>query len=755
MKEQTKLGLAMRVGRCARRAIGLGALAIWGACMAQAVLAQDVSGAQAASSVAATAGQPSVPLNGFAPVLLPTRVAGARRQKTAYQPIQNADTDSQIPEIEMFVGESRVFPAPGVARIAVGNGQILTAAALDKKEVILFANGVGTSSLFVWNEDGRYERVKINIVAGDTTRIAREVAAFLASIPHAKASIIGDKVIVEGQGLSDEDQQKIALLAKQYPQIVNFTDQQGWERMVQLDVKVVEFPMNESESFGLSWTPTGGGGIGAVWRPIVKGKNPYQINLNTSGTSGLPITDVGTTSTVTLRSALNVVGAVDMGLNAQLNALIQKGKGAILAEPQLTARSGSEAKFVAGGEIPYGVASLSGTTIVYKEYGIRLSITPTVDRDGRIRASVSAEVSSIDPANSNQYGPALLTRRTETNFNVLGGQTMVLSGLISREQREDIDKVPLLGDIPVLGALFRSKNFVNKETELVVFVTPTVVDAQTPAVVDRIEKTGQKLEDMLGPRPYLTHPIQPDNAPAHDAPHSGVSPAGNPPVGATSMDRPAQTQAASVPATDAAPPATASSVSAAAKTDARSLPAVVSGNPLSPPSPASGLASPASEPGATRPAWRVALDGLALRREPDMRSPALAHLHEGATVFASRERGGAGNDAAWIRLEVDGVDGWAAARYLQAQDADHGGARQPAMVGPTAAGAVGDAIFRVGLPRLALRQAPDMGAAVVAQIAGGDTVKALERSADGRWISVQHGTQFGWTPLQWLQPVSP
>ena len=710
-----------------------------------------------------------VPHNGFAPLLTPTHIAGARGQKasyqTAYQPIQSAPSDSQLPEIEMFVGESRVFPAPGVARIAVGNGQILTAAALDKKEVILFANGVGTSSLFVWNDDGRYQRVKINIVAGDTTRIAREVAAFLASIPHAKASIIGDKVIVEGRGLSDEDQQKIALLAKQYPQIVNFTDQQGWEKMVQLDVKVVEFPMNESESFGLSWTPTGGGGIGAVWRPIVKGKNPYQINLNSSGTSGLPITDVGTTSTVTLRSALNVIGAVDMGLNAQLNALIQKGKGAILAEPQLTARSGSEAKFVAGGEIPYGVSSLSGTTVVYKEYGIRLSITPTVDRDGRIRASVSAEVSSIDPANSNQYGPALLTRRTETNFNVLGGQTMVLSGLLSREQREDVNKVPLLGDIPVLGALFRSKNFVDKETELVVFVTPTVVDAQTPELVDRVDKAQRKLQDMLGPPPYLTHPIQAQpisadarphpmaaNAPGVDAdrvvqanPYGAETTAGAQPPGVSPTDAPA---ASAAPRLTTAIPVAVTPAPLGPKTDVRTLPAVVAGNPLADRTLLVADPPAGQQPQMQRATWRVTLEGLVLRRNPDIRSRALMHLHEGDVVHASSK--GAGAEAAWVRLEIHGVDGWAAARYLQAQPQGQSlGTPNKVADVPHAA------VYRVTLPRLAMRAAPDMNAVIVAQVPGGDPVKALERSADGQWLSVRYGDQAGWVPARWLQPAMP
>ncbi|MCW8209712.1 type II and III secretion system protein, partial [Verminephrobacter aporrectodeae subsp. tuberculatae] len=96
-----------------------------------------------------------------------------------------------------------------------------------------------------WNEEGRYQRVKINVVPGDTSRYAREIAAFLSTIPNAKASVIGDKVIVEGDNLGDTDLKKIEGLAKHYPQIVNFTNQIGWEQMVLMDVKVVEFPVNE------------------------------------------------------------------------------------------------------------------------------------------------------------------------------------------------------------------------------------------------------------------------------------------------------------------------------------------------------------------------------------------------------------------------------------------------------------------------------------------------------------------------------
>ena len=407
-----------------------------------------------------------------------------------YAPIRKADSQLDLPEIEMFVGESRVFPTPGVARIAVGNGQIMTAAALDGRETILFANGVGTSSLFVWNEDGRYQRLKINIVPGDTSRYAREIAAFLASIPGARASVIGDKVIVEGDGLSDFDLGKIDELAKRYPQIVNFTNRLGWEKMILLDVKIVEFPVSEFREHGIKWTPAGGAAIAGIWSPLRRGGDgAYQINIQTSGQGGgAPITaqqgaDGATSGSVPLPSALNLLTGINLGLNAQLNLLAQNGSASILAEPQLSARNGSKASFLAGGEYPYTVSTINGPTVLFKAYGVTLEIQPRVDSRGIIRAQINSEVSSIDSSVSTQAGPGLRTRKTTTEFNVGSGETIVLSGLLSRETSTDVDKVPLLGDLPILGALFRSKRFQNKETELVVFVTPTVVDSLTVKVL--------------------------------------------------------------------------------------------------------------------------------------------------------------------------------------------------------------------------------------------------------------------------------
>ena len=428
-----------------------------------------------------------------------------------YQPIQSPKDDSEsVAEIDMFVGESRVFPTPGVGRIAVGNGAILTAAALDNKEVILFANAAGTSSLFVWNEDGRYQRLKVVVVPGDTTRYAREISAFLSNIAGAKTSIIGDKVIVEGDKLTDRDIAKIDELAKRYPQIVNFTNRLGWEQMILMDVKVVEFPVNELRDIGLKWSAQGGAAFGGIWAP---GRRGTQSDLQIS-VPNMAITSASGSTSVPLPEGLNILSAINMGLSAQLILLAQDGRASILAEPQLSARNGSKATFLAGGEYPYSVSTINGPTVIFKPYGIKLDIVPRVDRNGIVRATIESEVSAIDTSVSTAAGPALSSRKTSTEFNVKSGDTLVLSGLISRKTTSSIDKVPGLGDIPLLGALFRSKRFQNDETELVVFVTPTVVDSHSPGLVDRVQRSTEKLQNNLGRQPYLSEPLQPNHDPA-------------------------------------------------------------------------------------------------------------------------------------------------------------------------------------------------------------------------------------------------
>jgi pilus assembly protein CpaC len=632
-----------------------------------------------------------------------------------YAPIRKADEPIDIPEIEMFVGESRVFPTPGVARIAVGNGQLLTAAALDGRETILFANAVGTSSLFVWNEDGRYQRLKINIVPGDTSRYAREVAAFLAAIPNARASVIGDKVIVEGDGLSDFDLLKIDELGKRYPQIVNFTNRLGWEKMVLLDVKIAEFPISELREHGIKWTPSGGGAIAGIWSPLRRGTaGPYQINIQTAGQgNAAPITvpqgieGMPAGGGVPLPNGLNILTGINMGLNAQLNLLAQNGRASILAEPQLSARNGAKASFLAGGEYPYTVSTINGPTVLFKPYGVKLDIQPRVDSHGVVRAMIDSEVSSIDAAISTPAGPGLRTRKTSTEFNVNSGETIVLSGLLSRETSTDIDKVPLLGDLPILGALFRSTRFQNKETELVVFVTPTVVDSKTPELADRVRRTGERLQATMDPAPYLSQPLQP----GHEA-------------GSFTPIAPADAKPA-IPSSQFDPPG-------------GSLLMVTSPNAL-------------------------------LRLRPHAASAVVMTLGRGAAVRMGAQQPEV-DGSRWRHVLVGEISGWIAADAVQpvaqamlrpvppdsqGNDINAGGAPISPINAASAAipaGKAGPGRMRVIADRLALRVTPDINAPMLRQLRAGTVVEILPQPQRAYWTAVKAGEQRGWVASQWLVP---
>nr|WP_314625379.1 pilus assembly protein N-terminal domain-containing protein [uncultured Noviherbaspirillum sp.] len=667
----------------------------------------------AAAPAAPSAAPPAAARNVYAEQIKPRSKAPSLLVNQPYAPIRRIDDQLDIPEIEMFVGESRVFPTPGVARIAVGNGQIMTAAALDGRETILFANGVGTSSLFVWNEDGRYQRLKINIVPGDTSRYAREVAAFLATIPGARASVIGDKVIVEGDGLSDFDLGKIDELARRYPQIVNFTNRLGWEKMILLDVKIVEFPVSEFREHGIKWTPAGGAAIAGIWSPWRRGRDgPYQINVQASGQGGAPITaqqeaDGSASSGVPLPTGLNILTGINLGLNAQLNLLAQNGSASILAEPQLSARNGAKASFLAGGEYPYTVSTINGPTVQFKSYGVTLEIQPRVDSRGAIRAQINSEVSSIDSSISTPSGPGLRTRKTNTEFNVVSGETIVLSGLLSRETSTDIDKVPLLGDLPVLGALFRSKRFQNKETELVVFVTPTVVDSQTPELAERVRRTGERLAETMNAPPYLGNPLQPGRDAGSFTP----------------------------------------------------LP-VAQAHAMSLPEPAGGSLLVVVQPSAL------------LRERPEASSSVLLTLGRGAAVRLGAGQPDDAGGSRWRHVVVGDATGWIAADAVRpvshfatgtprdSQDASV--ASDGVLLGPIttpvpalapAAAPVPQQRYRVNTDRLALRVTPDINAPVLRQLRAGTLLDALPQARRGYWTAVQAGGQRGWVASQWITPA--
>jgi pilus assembly protein CpaC len=409
-------------------------------------------------------------------------------------PMTVTAADEAPQEIELFVGETRVIPAPGVARVAVGNGRLLSASVLEEREILLIANDAGATTVHLWQRDGRARRFNVLVRVADTARTTREIVEFLADMPNVRARAIGDRVLVEGQNLTDEQLFKIDELAKRYPQIVNFTARVGWERMILIDVQVVEFKKEKLRELGVRWDTSAPGFNAGVAGDAIRGG--FVVNPP-AGSAGLQGVDSLPRPIDPLRWYFGIVSAI----SSRLNVYERNGDAVVLATPQLTARSGSSARFQAGGEIPYAVVNQNGfVTVQFKNYGIILEVKPRADSTGAIRSEISAEVSEPDASVSTLQGvPGLRTRKTQTEFNVKAGETMVLSGLLDRRRGETIEKVPGLGDIPILGQLFRSKRFTDNETELVIFVTPVIVTAHDSPANARRESLDERARRELAP----------------------------------------------------------------------------------------------------------------------------------------------------------------------------------------------------------------------------------------------------------------
>jgi len=403
--------------------------------------------------------------------------------------------------LEMQVGEVKVLAAPDVARVAVGDGHVVNAVTTEDKEVIVFARNQGSSALQIWAENGRRRLYRVEVAAEGARRVQQELQEVLGRIPQVRVSAVGDKLMVEGDDLSDDDRERVAELAKRYPQLLNLTGQVGWDRMVLLDVQVVEVPRNVLQELGLRWTAPAAGGLnaGLAW------DGGTRRLAERPGESVMP-----------LPFPAGVAGyfGVNALFSATINAMAQSGSAVVLAQPQLLARSGATAEFLAGGEVPYSTVDANGNiNTAFKPYGVSLRITPRVERNGAVRSRIEVEVSAVDPALSAPNGPSLKTRRAATEFNVQSGQTLVLAGFLSRDHSQNVDKVPGLAAIPVLGELFKSRRFQRNETELAILVTPVVVAADHPALADRVQKSRAVLDAAFPGQPLINTPLLPPGLP--------------------------------------------------------------------------------------------------------------------------------------------------------------------------------------------------------------------------------------------------
>jgi pilus assembly protein CpaC len=432
--------------------------------------------------------------------------------------------------IVLTLGQQKTIKAPGVSRIAVGNPSVADVNAIEKSEqVLITAKGVGKTNVIVWDSDNRERSILIEVIATDPEQVSKEIKELLGDIEGIKIKPVGKRVVIDGYILKKEDLDKIKKITALYPGVMNLTT---------LSPKVIDLVVEHiNKEFAASgWTKSrakkmadhivlegdvSSEEIKQKAEIIAKAYDPKTINFLKVGVEIQQLininidfielnnndrTKVGIDwgDGLTVQAPLIGGGAFGSGLSSALtgsygiianygvtiNAIKGKKRSRILAQPKLLCRSGEKAEFLAGGEVAIPLITQETSSVEYKQYGMILKIAPTADSGGNIETAIEIENSTISDFNMSG-APNLHTSRVSTFVNGQNGQTIVLSGVFSKNNTKGTDKVPLMGDIPILGELFKSRSFQNEESELLIFVTLAIVNNETaekPAEAIRMQQ---------------------------------------------------------------------------------------------------------------------------------------------------------------------------------------------------------------------------------------------------------------------------
>jgi len=380
-------------------------------------------------------------------------------------------------EIHLLVGHTMVLRTNSrLKRVLVGNPAVVTTSTTSPNEVVVTPIAPGASSILMWQENDKLREVQIFA----DIDVANLRGALKRSLPKEDVGVEGDedKVVLTGTVSSQPIADQVAKMASQFAKSTVNSLQialPSRQKEVLLKVRFVEVDRGKLQSFGINLLSTGGGNtVGSTTT-----QQFGNVGLGTQGTVPPSSLDVS--------SLLNIfLFRKDLNLGAAISDLQQKNILQILAEPNLMSVSGSPAKFLAGGELPYpvvtggGAGSAGTVTIQFKPYGVKLEFTGEVENDGIIKLTVAPEVSSLDYGNSVTVSgfvlPAISTRRAETVVELKSGQSFGIAGLLDQRTTAQLSKLPGIADIPVLGLLFHSKSVNKQSTELMVFVTAELVD---------------------------------------------------------------------------------------------------------------------------------------------------------------------------------------------------------------------------------------------------------------------------------------
>ncbi|MEQ9042561.1 MAG: type II and III secretion system protein family protein [Alphaproteobacteria bacterium] len=386
--------------------------------------------------------------------------------------------------VELEVNEGQLIRLQrNASSVFIANPEIADVQVKSPKIVYVFGKKTGETTLYAVDEGGNLlVNAKIH-VSHSLERLRRAVHDLLPGNPIQVTSVDG-ALMVSGQVGSPVDAEEVRRLATRFvteEDELIYRVRVAGPNQINLRVRITETQREVLKEFGINWDIMGNSGdiaVGlATGNPIVAGGASTIANAATRAQSFATRQSFGQTTTNSLFGAASSGG---LDLNSLIDALEEEGLITVLAEPNLTAVSGETASFLAGGEFPVLVPQNENTiTIEFKKFGVSLAFTPTILDDSRISLRVRPEVSQLSNNGAvilnNISVPALTTRRAETTVELGSGQTFAIAGLLQNDLQNSVSKFPGLGDLPIIGTLFRSSSFQRNETELAIIVTPYLV----------------------------------------------------------------------------------------------------------------------------------------------------------------------------------------------------------------------------------------------------------------------------------------
>ncbi|MGA2991564.1 MAG: type II and III secretion system protein family protein [Candidatus Korobacteraceae bacterium] len=401
----------------------------------------------------------------------------ARESQADPQPKTNEQPqETEAQTLHLLVGRSLVVMSPTrIKRVSLADPAIAEAIVISPTQVMVNGKAPGGVSLLMWDENDQSQAFEL-LVDADILGLSQKIHA-LYPAEAVKVEAVRDDVVLSGRVSSANVADKIIELAKSVnPKVTSFL--QGPvapEGQILLQVRFAEVDRTALSQFGFNLLSLPGAkNVGTI---STQQYAPPQLANQQNG--------ISSTSAIGLSNLLNIfIYRPDINLAAAIQALQENNVLQILAEPNLLTASGKEATFLAGGEFPFPVLQSAaggtyGITIQFKEFGVRLTFTPTLTADGLIHLKVQPEVSSLDFSNALTLQgfviPALSTRRVKSEKDLADGQSFAIAGLIDNRVTQTLEKVPGIGNIPILGKLFQSRSIQKSKSELLVVVTPRIV----------------------------------------------------------------------------------------------------------------------------------------------------------------------------------------------------------------------------------------------------------------------------------------